>query len=190
MAHVIARSPAGPRGVREPGPDTYDNAILLCPTCHRTVDKAPEGAFPAELLHAWKADHEKEVREAFSDSKFSDIAALQTFVADKLDENKHIFDELGPHSKIAKEDPASNAVDLWEARKAKTLLPNNRAIINAISANVDLLSGPQRVAFNKFKLHAEGFELHQVRRLDRYPLFPVEFAQEFSWPKTDQTTGE
>lgn len=189
MAHVIARSSSGPRGESNPGPDTYENAILLCPTCHRTVDKAPESTYPAELLHKWKADHEKEIRDAFSGKKFADVAALQTFVADKLHENKHIFDELGPSSKVAQDDPASNAVELWEARKLKTLLPNNRAIINAISGNGDLLSGAQRTAFNKFKLHAEGFELNQYNRLDRYPLFPVEFEQEFSWPTTAQTAG-
>jgi hypothetical protein len=190
MAHVIARSPSGPRGEGKPGPDTYDNALLLCPTCHRTVDKAPEGVYPGELLHAWKNEHEKEVRDAFSGKKFADLASLQVFVADKLHENKHIFDELGPRSKIADQDPASNAVELWEARKLKTLVPNNRAIINAITANINLLGGNQRVAFNKFKLHADGFELNQYNRLDRYPLFPPEFEQEFSWPITAQTAGE
>jgi hypothetical protein len=123
------------------------------------------------------------------DRKFADITELQAFVADKLHENKHIFDELGPRSKLADEDPGSNAVELWEARKVKTLLPNNRAIINAVTANAHLLSAPQREAFNKFKLHAEGFELNQYNRLDHYPLFPKAFEQEFPWPKTGQTAG-
>lgn len=180
MAHVIARSPAGPRGRSTPGPDTYENAVLLCPTCHRTVDKAPKGTFAEGLLHQWKADHEREIRDAFSEKKFADVDALRKFVADKLHENKHIFHELGPRSRVAEKDPASNAVELWEARKMKTILPNNRAIINAVKANVDLLNSTQRAAFNKFKLHAESFELNQYKRLDRYPLFPVEFEQEFS----------
>ena len=44
MAHMIARSPDGPRGRAGGGDDTYANLILLCPTHHREVDKAPEGA--------------------------------------------------------------------------------------------------------------------------------------------------
>ena len=45
MAHVIARRPAGPRGLSTAGSDEYENLVLLCPTCHRTVDKAPAGTF-------------------------------------------------------------------------------------------------------------------------------------------------
>ena len=61
-AHVISRSPRGPRGEgQRHGANTYDNLILLCPTHHRAVDKAPDD-HPPELLHAWKADHEERVR--------------------------------------------------------------------------------------------------------------------------------
>ena len=45
MAHVIAKSPDGPRGVSDGGSDTYQNLILLCPTHHTEVDKAAPGTF-------------------------------------------------------------------------------------------------------------------------------------------------
>lgn len=51
MAHIIARSVDGPRGQKMPGPDSYDNLILLCPTCHTIVDKDP-GGHPKELALA------------------------------------------------------------------------------------------------------------------------------------------
>lgn len=59
-AHVIADSPAGPRGragSTRAVTDPYENHILLCGTCHTLIDKSP-GDFPPELLHAWKRNHE------------------------------------------------------------------------------------------------------------------------------------
>jgi 5-methylcytosine-specific restriction endonuclease McrA len=62
MAHVIAQSPAGPRGNSAGGGDAYDNLILLCPTCHREIDKTPSGVFSGFLLHSWKKEHEERIR--------------------------------------------------------------------------------------------------------------------------------
>jgi 5-methylcytosine-specific restriction endonuclease McrA len=58
MAHVIARKPGGPRGKAGGGADDYANLILLCPTCHTRIDKAPEGEYPEPMLHEWKQEHE------------------------------------------------------------------------------------------------------------------------------------
>ena len=46
MAHVIGNKPTARRGTPEGGEDTYDNLILLCPTHHTHIDKAPEGTYP------------------------------------------------------------------------------------------------------------------------------------------------
>lgn len=59
MAHVIAKKEKGRRGVVGGGSDSYSNLILLCPTCHTHVDKAPEGTYSEELLHSWKAEVEE-----------------------------------------------------------------------------------------------------------------------------------
>ena len=42
QAHVTGQSPAGPRPIQQGGPDTYENMILLCPTCHTEIDKKPD----------------------------------------------------------------------------------------------------------------------------------------------------
>jgi tetratricopeptide (TPR) repeat protein len=60
MAHVIPRRPHGPRGRGCPGDATYGNLILLCPTHHREVDRAPDD-YPARRLLAWKRRHEARV---------------------------------------------------------------------------------------------------------------------------------
>jgi tetratricopeptide (TPR) repeat protein len=61
-AHIIPRSPKGPRGDgNRTGSDDYENRILLCPVHHRIVDRAPDD-HPRELLLTWKADHEQRMR--------------------------------------------------------------------------------------------------------------------------------
>ena len=71
MAHIIARSGDGPRGRSSDSDDSYSNLILLCPTHHRLVDKAPE-EFPAARLSQWKVDHEEKVFKALETLAFHD----------------------------------------------------------------------------------------------------------------------
>jgi hypothetical protein len=175
MAHVIAKSPDGPRGKGHAGSDEYPNLILLCPTCHRKVDKAPPGVYLAELLHAWKADHENAIRLNGKNLVFRSSQELKTFVARTLADNKAIWRDLGPRSATATTDPGSNLHEVWTLRKLNTIVPNNTRIVNAIEGNISLLTPGQAEAFRDFKSHASAFERHQYRRLDHYPEFPVHF---------------
>jgi hypothetical protein len=67
VAHIVAHSPAGPRG-----PSTGDskqsiresNLILFCPTHHTLVDSAPQ-TYTVEVLRQMKARHERFVQDAF-----------------------------------------------------------------------------------------------------------------------------
>src|SRR5688500_6402408 len=52
MAHILAASTAGPRAnsaLTAAQCRAYENLILLCPTCHTFIDKAPD-EFPDSLL--------------------------------------------------------------------------------------------------------------------------------------------
>lgn len=63
-AHIVAKSPDGPRGDSPLSPeqrDEYSNLILLCPTDHALIDKAPED-FSVGFLFDMKAEHEAWVR--------------------------------------------------------------------------------------------------------------------------------
>jgi len=66
VAHIIARSPEGPRG-DEPLPqerrDDLDNLLLLCKKHHRLIDESPT-IYPAEKLRCMKADHERLVEQS------------------------------------------------------------------------------------------------------------------------------
>ncbi|MGI5207496.1 SAVMC3_10250 family protein [Spirillospora sp. CA-108201] len=58
LAHIIPANLRGPRGqsereLTETGRAMRENIIMLCPTCHTLIDKAPE-KYPADLLRNWK----------------------------------------------------------------------------------------------------------------------------------------
>jgi len=66
QAHIVAENNEGPRGksiFSEKERSSYQNLILLCPTHHTEIDKAPED-FPIERLHMIKQKHEDWVRES------------------------------------------------------------------------------------------------------------------------------
>lgn len=177
MAHVIARSPEGPRGESGGGSDEYENLVLLCPTCHRTIDKAPDGIYPAEVLYRWKTDHELAIRKSGANQVFCSSRELKSFVVRFLAENKSLWRSIGPNSEAAISDPGSNLHDVWTLRKIDTLVPNNTKIINAVQSNIGLLSPEEALAFFDFKSHASAWEHHQYHRLDTYPQFPDHFEE-------------
>ncbi|MEQ9617069.1 MAG: SAVED domain-containing protein [Phycisphaerales bacterium] len=66
-AHIYAASDYGPRG--NAGVPTYslndfDNLILVCPDCHKVIDKEADGGrYTAEVLRGWKAAHESRIEQ-------------------------------------------------------------------------------------------------------------------------------
>jgi hypothetical protein len=98
MAHVIGKKPSAARGVPSGGEDGYENRILLCPTHHREIDKAPEGVYPAETIHQWKKAHEERVKNSFLSPHYSDRKPLATAIKRMLLENKSVWRQYGPES--------------------------------------------------------------------------------------------
>ncbi|HEY5177048.1 MAG TPA: HNH endonuclease signature motif containing protein [Terriglobales bacterium] len=158
MAHIIAKSPDGPRGVSDGGSDTYQNLILLCPTHHTEIDKAAPGTFSADVLLDWKKQHEAEVNDGFSSPVYSSSAEMATFVKRLLIENETAWRTYGPDSPTAQSNPLSNLHLLWPLRKLDTIVPNNRRIVNIIQRNSTLFDVPGYAAACLFVEHAEGFE--------------------------------
>ncbi len=79
MSHLVARSLKGPRGEGALAPDardSYDNHILLCPTCHAEIDKNPRD-YPVEKLQRFKALHENWVAATL----LANIGSKPTFLA-------------------------------------------------------------------------------------------------------------
>ncbi|WP_298627707.1 HNH endonuclease [uncultured Legionella sp.] len=110
IAHIIAHSPTGPRHNSEFAKeklDTYDNRILLCPTCHQTVD-AQESQYSVEKLHQIKAGHEIWVHERLDES-MSEVTFAELEIAAKAIAAGHHFHDgsfhvIPPAEKIKKMD--------------------------------------------------------------------------------------
>ncbi len=181
MAHIIGNKPTATRGIPEGGANTYDNLILLCPTHHTHIDKAPEGTYTVDMLHEWKKNHEAKISSVGKAVKLDSFMKLQKKVSRLLAKNKAIFDALGPLSEVAQSDPSSNSFLVWELRRIDRIIPNNREILNLIDANEALIQEDTIIkAIEKFRIHVESYEKHVYHRLDSYPLFPDEFAEVFS----------
>ncbi|WP_352297707.1 HNH endonuclease signature motif containing protein [Pseudoalteromonas sp. 20-MNA-CIBAN-0454] len=80
MAHVIARSSDGPRGIDgKSNINTYDNLILLCANHHKVVDSKPVD-YSVERLLQIKKDHEEYVKTSLDNTSehFADLSSLNT----------------------------------------------------------------------------------------------------------------
>jgi hypothetical protein len=128
MAHIIDKRGSGTRRRAGGGPDTYDNLILLCPTHHTEIDKAPEGTFPVELLHQWKTAHQKKIRDLLSVKKFPGREGLFKYINRLMIDNYQTYRQFGPSSDEAKSNPISNAAAIWGIRKVSQIVPNNASI--------------------------------------------------------------
>lgn len=70
IAHIVAHSEGGPRSdssYPKAKLDTYENWVLLCPTCHDTID-AQENQYTVEFLQDLKAKHEEWVLNTLNDA--------------------------------------------------------------------------------------------------------------------------
>jgi hypothetical protein len=157
--------------------DEYPNLILLCPTHHRLVDKAPAD-FPPKLLYQWKDQHEAFVRTLRQGETFNTKRALFTYAAKLLQENRQVLRQFGPESNIAKCSPFSEVIDVWELRKIALIIPNNTKVVESFLKSRSLLSVAEWAVFSAFREHAVAFERSSYQRLDTaaQPRFPQAFG--------------
>ena len=177
MAHVIAKSAAGPRADGVGGDDTYANLILLCPTHHTLIDKAPQSKFPVELLHQWKADHESALRRTLTSPVFGDRNQLFGFLGPLLVENHACWKTYGPEGALATTNPVSNAHRIWDFRKIAIIVPNNSRIASAIKQHRSFFKSDEYRLCADFIEHAAGFEHNCYTPYDDVPRFPAAFEE-------------
>lgn len=182
LAHIIGQKIDGPRGNDEMPlneRDEFENIVLLCPTCHRLVDKNPR-IFPASMIIEWKQNHLQSIKSLFTGQKFKTREEIRNYLEPLFSENKLIFNTYGPYSQNAKVDPLSTEL-MWNRLAIQKILPNNRKIENTIEINKHLLSGNEYDKFIKFKLHREGFEYNKISGdvNATVPTFPENFERIF-----------
>jgi hypothetical protein len=109
IAHIVAHSPTGPRGdasYPQEKLDSYENWILLCPTCHELIDARPI-LYNTETLRQIKQEHEAWVEATIYDQAMSNVTFAELEVAAKaISTGQHIdvvdFHIISPEEKISK----------------------------------------------------------------------------------------
>lgn len=79
VAHIVAASPAGPRGdpfMAPPNRNRYENLIVLCSTHHQLIDDQV-ATYTPERLRAVKADHERWIEDRLAQGKPERPAAVE-----------------------------------------------------------------------------------------------------------------
>jgi len=183
LAHIIGQKKGGPRGDNDMplnDRDEYDNIILLCPTCHRKIDKNPD-LYPDSIVKKWKEEHEIKIKNLFQEQQYSTRGDAREEIEKLLNENKAIFDLYGPFSEFAQK-PCSDAHIIWNQKSIETIIPNNRRIVKLLESNYHLLNEEEKKVFEVFKIHRDGFEFNKLSgdKNSSVILFPQELKRVFS----------
>ena len=177
MAHVIPHGETGPRHeerlAEEFEIDSFENLILLCPTCHTIIDKAPE-SFPRSIILDWKSNHLAALARKQGIVHYGDRKQAREAVIAALDESKAIWKEFAPVEGARSEfDPESETAQIWSQRMKSVILPNHFRIQAIISMNLCHLTAEERETFAKYKEHVRGLSERHVcgvsGRAIRYP---------------------
>lgn len=152
--------------------NSFENLILLCPSCHTDFDK--NHAFTPEEVLGWKRTRGEELEKMFG-KKCVSFEELKKEVVPLLLENQTIF-----KSYYLKENKA-----LWDKFEA-TILSNNRNIKMLFSVNLDLFQCNQKKSHSNlayiqtFMQHVDEFEATRMdEEKSREVLFPAEIDSMF-----------
>lgn len=166
MAHVIPHGDAGPRHEDRPAgdfnADTFENLILLCPTCHTKVDKDPE-AYPRNLLLDWKHNHLAHLALKQGITAYSNRLQVREAITRIQAENKAIWERYAPeHGSDFDYDPESEVARAWSQRMRSVILPNHYRIQAIIRANLGLATDEERRTFAEYQEHVRGLSERHV----------------------------
>ena len=152
--------------------NSFENLVLLCPSCHTDFDK--NCAFTSEEILGWKKIRRKELEKMFS-KKYATFEELKKEVVPLLLENQTIF---------ANYYMKGNRV-LWDKFEV-TLLSNNRKIKMLFSANLDLIQQHHQKSYSNlayiqaFMRHVDEFEATRTdEEKSREVFFPAEINSMF-----------
>jgi hypothetical protein len=166
MAHVIPHGNAGPRHEDRPAepfePDSFDNLILLCPTCHTKIDKDPD-AYPRSVLLDWKHNHLANLALKQGIKAYDGRGQVRAAVIRIMAENKAIWERYAPEDGSQFEyDPESEASQAWSQRMRSVILPNHYRVQAIIQANLTLANDDERRAFAEYQEHVRGLSERHV----------------------------
>lgn len=163
MAHIFAATDGGPRtdeklSAEERG--AYDNIILLCANCHTLVDKTPT-EHSAELMEAWKRDHNSKRKRAFGIEKLSFREELRSAIRPLLAENAMVHKEVGPDNEY-RFNPEAPEATAWKKRVKRTIIPNSLKVLMITDLNSSLLNEGELDTLEKFRFHVQGLMMRHL----------------------------
>lgn len=166
MAHVIPHGGTGPRHeVRPTGQfeaDSFENLILLCPTCHTIVDKDPDGYSRGTLI-GWKNNHLVALAHEQGIRVYKERRQVREAVCAAMAENKAIWKDLAPNDGSSSEhDPESEVAKTWMQRMRGVILPNHFRIQAIIKSNLHHLTEVELETFAKYLEHVRGLSERHV----------------------------
>lgn len=163
MAHVVAASVVGPRASDELSDDElaqYDNLILLCPTCHTIIDKAPE-RYSDTTVHSWKLTHDERRAQQFGFVGYVDRSATRGAIEPLLAQNREIWTQYGPETD-EQFNPESELPQKWRRKLLGIILPNNRRVLGILAANRRLMTIEELQTLEHFRQHVDDLEARHL----------------------------
>jgi len=162
LAHIIPASVDGPRGAEAPELTSDErtlpeNILVLCPTCHTVIDKAPD-KYPADVLRGWKRASQDARARAFGTPLFASRAEARQHVEVLLAANRAVFELYGPREGVFDDDRA----DQWHRHVKSTIIPNNGELLRLLRTNQRLLTGSERATMSVFAVHVRELEDRHV----------------------------
>ncbi|WP_201027341.1 HNH endonuclease [Serratia rubidaea] len=166
MAHVIPHGETGPRHEERPTGglevDSFENLILLCPTCHTIVDKDPGGYSRGTLLD-WKNNHLAALAHRQGIRTYDERGQVRCAVVAAMAENKAVWREFAPSDGSGFEyDPESEAAKTWMQRMRGVILPNHFRIQAIIMANQQHMTEAELQTFAQYQEHVRGLSERHV----------------------------
>lgn len=160
MAHVLPHAEAGPRKEERPDegfdPDSFDNLILLCPTCHTIIDKKPD-AYPRSTLLTWKREHLSNLAAHQGITEYDSREDVRNAISERMDENRAIWKKFAPVDGSEFEyNPESEVASLWEQRVKGVILPNHYQVLSILKLNTNHMTEPERQVYAEYKEHVRG----------------------------------
>ena len=139
--------------------DSYSNLVLLCPTHHTIIDKPEnEARYSVDALLQMKAIQEESIRRQLTTPEVRSREDVKALVTPYLEENRIVFESLGPSSRIARRNPFSDAHERWEIEKSRTIVPNNRAIAALLRKGSAYFSMAEQRTIASFLRHQQSYE--------------------------------
>ena len=174
LAHVFSASDVGPRTSGNLTPDErglFENLILLCPTCHTIIDKAPD-EFSDAIVLQWKYSHAQRIDTAFGCRRFDSRVEVSEFLTKLFRQNQKIFERYGPKHPDHL-NPETELASLWKEKIRSKILPNNQLLLRAIDANADHLNNSELDTVEDFRCHVDDFaEKHLEKWVSGGTSFP------------------